>query len=233
MLLCFNVFMTYRQKLFLLFVLVLSLSLRLINLADWFHFEMDEEVIGWKLRPFLQDGKSFLIGGGTPLGFHLGPAFYYLSAIPLFFSRLDPIGWGVAAAIFGTITVCLMWLAGKSLYGRRVGLMAALLWAAGFTAVMSDRHWWPLVLDPILALAVILLLDKIYVIPLHRSRVRPGTTWIVLGLVLAFAWQTDLTILPLFLATGVVAVRKLGGKKKRGVGGRAIFFGFVFSFVFF
>lgn len=168
---------------------------------------MDEEVIAWKLRPFLQEGKPFLIGGGTPLGFHLGPVFYYLSSIPLFFSRLDPIGWGVAAALFGATTILLMWLTGKNLYGRRVGLAAGLFWATSFTAVMGDRHWWPLVLDPALALAVILALyniGKVRILP--GRRMRTFYWWMVLGLTLAFGWQADLTVLPLFLAAGTVAI---------------------------
>src|SRR3989344_4607280 len=85
------------------FIIAFGLFLRLINLRSWFQFEFDEEVIAWKLRQFIVFGKPFLIGGGTPFGFHLGPAFYYLSAVPLFFFRLDPIGWGVAAGVFGGV----------------------------------------------------------------------------------------------------------------------------------
>lgn len=204
----------------LFLIIILGFGLRFINLREWFQFEFDEEVVAWKLREFVTTGKPFLIGGGTPFGFHLGPAFYYLSAIPLFFSRLDPIGWGVIAAVFGTVTIWLMWLVGKTLYSQRIGLIAALLWATSFTAVMADRHWWPLVLDPMLSLIVILCLYKICVIPakarfdsarragiyLNRFRVEHGMTWIGLGFTLAFAWQADLTVLPLFLAAGVVAI---------------------------
>jgi len=218
MLLCFNVFMISRRKLFLLLTLVLGFFLRLIYLQEWLHFEFDEEVIAWKLRQFVSFGKPFLIGGGTPFGFHLGPAFYYLSAIPLFFSRLDPIGWGVAAAILGVMTIWLMWLVGRNLYGRRVGLMAALFWATSFTAVMSDRHWWPLVLDPILSLAVILLLHKILKSGIATLPAKGGrlamTSWLGLGVVLAFAWQADLTVLPLFLAASAVAIMVWREQKK-------------------
>ena len=80
--------MISRKNFFLLLILVIGFSLRLINLQSWLQFEFDEEVIAWKLRQFIEFGKPFLIGGGTPFGFHLGPAFYYLSAIPLFFSVL-------------------------------------------------------------------------------------------------------------------------------------------------
>ncbi|MBI2309933.1 hypothetical protein HYU89_03455 [Candidatus Collierbacteria bacterium] len=210
----------HAAKIFLAGILVLGLTLRLVYLREWFHFEFDEEVIAWKLRQFIITGKPFLIGGGTPFGFHLGPAFYYLSAIPLFFSRLDPIGWGVAAAVFGTVSVWLMWFAGKTLYNQRIGLIAALIWATSFTTVMTDRHWWPLVLDPMLSLLVILCLYKICVIPakagiyLNRFRVKHGMTWIALGLTLAFAWQADLTVLPLFLAAVVVAIRNWLSQKR-------------------
>ncbi|GEM_PF-2428769 len=196
----------------LLIIIALGFGLRLINLREWFQFEFDEEVIVWKLRQFVTIGKPLLIGGGTPFGFHLGPAFYYLSAIPLFFSRLDPIGWGVAAAIFGTVTIWLMWLAGKTLYNGRIGLMAALLWATSFTAVMADRHWWPLVLDPMLSLLVILylfhILKSVKFTKLHNK------WWIILGFTLAFAWQVDLTVLPLFLAAAIVAIRNWKSQKK-------------------
>ena len=195
-------------------IITLGIFLRLIYLQEWFHFEFDEEVIAWKLRPFLQEGKPFLIGGGTPFGFHLGPAFYYLSAIPLFFSRLDPIGWGVVAAIFGTVTVWLMWLAGKNLYGRRVGLIAALLWATSFTAVMTDRHWWPLALDSLLSLIVILCL--FHILKNGKFTKLPIKWWLILGLTLAFAWQADLTVLPLFLASAIVVISNWKSQK-RGV----------------
>ncbi|MBI5357140.1 glycosyltransferase family 39 protein [Candidatus Collierbacteria bacterium] len=176
----------------------------MVSLNSWFHFEFDEEVIVWKLREFVSTGKPFLIGGGTPFGFHLGPAFYYLSSIPLWFSHLDPIGWGITAAIFGTGTIWLMWLVGKTLFSERIGLIAALLWATSFMAVMSDRHWWPLVLDPILSLLVILCL--IHILKNGKFRKLPIWWWIILGSVLALAWQADLTVLPLFMAVGVAAV---------------------------
>jgi len=187
------------------FIIAFGLFLRLINLRSWFQFEFDEEVIAWKLRQFIVFGKPFLIGGGTPFGFHLGPVFYYLSAIPLWFSNLDPIGWGIMAAVFGTATIWLMWVVGKTLYNQRTGLIAALLWATSFTAVMTDRHWWPLVLDQMLSLIVILclfyILKIVKFIPWNGIPLR-GTNqwWMILGLALAIAWQADLTTAVLFLA---------------------------------
>lgn len=189
----------FKRHSLLLLIVTLGLAFRLTQFREWFQFEMDEEVIAWKTRQFWQDGKPFLIGGGTPFGFHLGPAFYYLSAIPLFITNGDPIGWSWLAALVSILTLYLMWLVGKNLFDRQVGLISALLWATSFTAVMNDRHWWPLVLNPLLTLLVVLSLWHI----LHQ-RTR---WWIPLGVVLSLAWQTDLSTLPLLFATGIVVVK--------------------------
>lgn len=185
----------------LLLILLAGLFLRIIYPNGWLHFEMDEEVIAWKTMKFWRDGEPFLIGGGTPFGVHLGPAFYYLSALPLVFTRGDPIGWIVFTSLVSILTFYLIWLVGKTLYSRTVGLVAATLWAFSFTTVMLDRHWWPLVLDPLFSLLALLSLFHI----LHgRQR-----WWIVLGLTLAFAWQTDLTNLVLFVGSGMVFAIRL------------------------
>lgn len=159
---------------------------------------MDEEVVAWKTLKFWRDGQPFLIGGGTPFGFHLGPAFYYLSTIPLIFTRGDPIGWMFLIAIVSISNLYLIWLVGKTLYSETVGLIAAAFWAFSFTTVMFDRHWWPLILDPLFSLLTMLSLFQILK---GKSR-----WWIVLGVTLSFAWQADLTNLVLFLAAGAVAV---------------------------
>lgn len=157
---------------------------------------MDEEVVAWKTQKFWRDGQPFLIGGGTPLGFHLGPAFYYLSALPLIFTKGDPIGWIFLTSLVSISTFYLMYLVGKTLYSETVGLTVGALWAFSFTTVSFDRHWWPLAMDPLFSLLTMLSL-------FHILKGRPRW-WIVLSLTLSFAWQADLTNLVLFLAAGVI-----------------------------
>lgn len=181
----------------LLAIIIAGLGLRLVNLGFWFHFMMDEETIAWKIRPFLTNGKPLLIGGGTPFGFHLGPAFYYLSSIPLYFANLDPISWGVLAAVFAVMTLAAVWLVGKELFSPRIGLIAALLWSTSVTPVLLDRHWWPLVLDPILALFTMFSLSRIV-----KGQ---GSWWYGLALSLSIAWQADLSTLILFMPALIVA----------------------------
>lgn len=196
----------FKRYSLLLLIVIFGLSLRLTHLREWLHFEMDEEVVAWKTRQLWQFGKPFLIGGGTPFGIHLGPAFYYLSSIPLWLTQGDPMSWGWLAALVGILTIVLCFYIGTLLYSKRVGIIAALLWSTSFVAAMSDRHWWPLVLDPLLSLLSLLSLFRIL-----RGEKR---WWIYLGFILAFAWQTDLTVLPLFFAAVVVAIRNWRQQKK-------------------
>lgn len=204
----------------LLFIVVLGFSLRLVHLREWLHFEMDEEVIAWKTKQFWAYGKPFLIGGGTPFGLHLGPAFYYLSSIPLRFTHGDPIAWGWLALIVGVITILLCFFVGRLLYNKRVGIIFSLFWSTSFVAAMSDRHWWPLVLDPLFSLLVLVSLFQI----LYGKK----KWWIILGFVLAFAWQADLTILPLFIASGIVIFFRLR-KEMRYVGGALLIIALSFA----
>lgn len=171
------------------------------------HFEMDEEVIVWKTRQFWLKGRPFLIGGGTPLGFHIGPAFYYLSSFPLVLSNGDPLAWGVMAAAVGGLTIALLWIVGKKLGGDKTGYLAALLWATSFVPIMTDRHWWPLVLNPLLMLLCVWSIAQIL-----KGR---KNWWIIQGVILSFAWQADLSVLGLFLATAmIVGVRMKQDFKK-------------------
>jgi hypothetical protein len=184
-----------KKKSFLILALILlGLYLRAFNIPELLHFETDEATIAWKLRQLIVRQKPFLIGGSTPFGFHVGPMFYYLTAIPLWLAELDPIGWGIMAAIFSLPTLYLVYLVGKTLYSHRVGLIFLFLFATSFYQVFFDRHWWPLVLNPLFALLVLY--------SLYRKKY-----WIT-GLTLAFAWQADLSALVLFLPALVSFLRK-------------------------
>jgi len=173
-----------KKNFLILALIILGLYLRAFNIPELLHFETDEATIAWKLRQLIVHQKPFLIGGSTPFGFHVGPMFYYLTAIPLWLAELDPIGWGIMAAIFSIPTLYLAYLVGKTLYSRRVGLIFLFLYATSFYQVFFDRHWWPLVLNPLFALLVLYSLDR-------------KKYWIT-GLTLALAWQADLSTLVLF-----------------------------------
>lgn len=129
-------------------ILLIALFLRLFRLTELFHFTMDEELIAWRAFGLFKLHRPFLIGGISPLQVHLPPYFYYFSSLLLLPFKLDPVGWGWWAGLFSLVTVWLL-----SRYSR--SLIAPLLYSVSLTAVLFDRHYWPLFFNPLFVLLVL------------------------------------------------------------------------------
>lgn len=180
-------------------ITLLGFFLRIINLPEWFYFTHDEETIAWRVMPLLRDANPFLLGGVTPFHVHLGPWFYYLSALILKFSHLDPLGWGIAAAVFSLLTMGLMFYVAKLLFNHRVGMIALLLYATSFLMIAFERHWWPLYFGPLLSLIVLICLYQL---------IKGKSIFVIsLGLVLAFGFHTDPSNWGLLLLTAVTWIK--------------------------
>lgn len=145
----------------MLLIIVIALILRIYNIDALFYFSYDEEIPALVGRNFLLDGKLPLIGGVTPFGVHLPPYFYWLLAFIVSLGKLNPIWWGVASAMFSTLTVLLIHLVGKELINKKVGIFSAILWTFSYTANVYDRHLWALYWGPMLCLATLYSLKKI------------------------------------------------------------------------
>ena len=182
-----------------LLTIAFGLFVRLYRLTDLFYFTHDEETIAWRVMPWVRDNNPFLLGGVTPFHIHLGPWFYYLSALILKLSRFNPLGWGIATAIFSLVTMWLIFFAGKLFFNRRVGLIALLLYATSFLMIAFDRHWWPLYFGPLLSLIIFICLYRLikgksgFVIPL--------------SLALAFGFHTDPSNWALLLLSAITWVK--------------------------
>ena len=126
---------------FLLF-LILSFSafFRLYRLNDLLGFWYDQGRDALVIWDLLHYGKFFLIGPVTGIeGIFLGPFYYYLLA-PFYW-----LGWGspvMAAAGLSWLTVgaiLLIYLLGKEIYSREVGLLAAFLYGFSYNLVVFSR----------------------------------------------------------------------------------------------
>jgi len=134
-------------------ILLAALFLRLFRLTELFHFTMDEELIAWRAWGLFHLHRPFLIGGISPLQIHLPPYFYYFSSLLLWPFRFDPVGWGWWAGLFSLITVFI-------LYKLSRNLIAPLLYSVSLTAVLFDRHYWPLFFNPLFILLVLWALKQ-------------------------------------------------------------------------
>lgn len=146
----------------LLFLILLSAFLvRIWKLTELFHFTYDESVPAFVGKKLIEDGHIPLIGGVTPLGFHLGPYFYYFLSFLLFLGNLNPIIWGWAGALIAMVTTYFMYLVGSTFVNKRIGIVGACFWAFSTLAVIYDRHLWALYWGPLISLITILCLYKI------------------------------------------------------------------------
>lgn len=150
-----------RQRILFLAIIILAAFLRFYKLPDWFYFMIDEERDAFIIRRILVEKRPVLIGGSIPGGLYIGPAFYYISAIIMFFSKLNPIGEGVVASLLGTISVWLIYKVGKKLFSSSVGIFSSLFYSVSYLVVIYNRIYWPLVAAPIIALITYYSLIKI------------------------------------------------------------------------
>jgi len=191
---------------FLALLISFDFLLRVINLEKLFYFTYDESIPAFVGRRLIIWHHIPLIGGATPLGFHLAPYFYWLLALILYVGHLNPIAWGWVGALLSVSTVVLIFFAGKIFVSKKVGITAAILWTFSYLTNVYDRHFWALYWGSLLSLVAILLL---YQIQKGKEKLT-----LLLALVLAFGVHTDPSNLMLvFLSIIVWKLYKIPFKK--------------------
>jgi 4-amino-4-deoxy-L-arabinose transferase-like glycosyltransferase len=186
-------------------IILLGLFLRLYNFPNLFHYGVDEELMNLNQKRIVLGEHYSLIGSFSPLNTYLGPIFYYFGAVILWVSGLNPLGQGIFSAFLGGINIFLIYWVCKDLFkdgtkenvfGKRVGLLASLLYATSFLMVIFDRRYWHLTPGPFLSMLVLYSLYKIKSGSIKYIYLLTGA--------LIFGWNTDYTNLVLFLFTFVV-----------------------------
>lgn len=186
---------------------MLTFLLRAYKIGDFFYFTYDESIPAFVGRNLVLWHRVPLIGGVTPFGFHLAPYFYWLLATVLFFGTLNPIAWGWAGAIISMLTTLMMYLVGKKFFNKKVGFLAASLWAFSYLTNVYDRHFWALYWGPLVSLVTLYSLNKI---------ISGKYKYIfLLAITFAFAIHADLSnLLFLVLSAIILIIYKISIKKE-------------------
>jgi len=130
------------NKAFFLIVLtlLLALFLRVYNLSQSMVFIGDQGWFYLSARDLLIQGKIPLVGiTSSHTWLHQGPLWTYMLSIALFISRFNPLSGAYLTAIFGVLTTFLMYKLGSSMFSKRAGFIAALLYAVSPLIVFFDR----------------------------------------------------------------------------------------------
>lgn len=190
----------------LVFILGLSAFLRFYQIRDYLVFLGDEgrDVLVVK-RMIVDKDWTFLGPTASVGGFYLGPAYYYFMLPFLWAWQLDPVGPAIMVAIFGVLTVGLVYQVSKKITPL-FGLIAAFLYAINPLVVHYSRSSWNPNLVPFFTLLIIWLMQK-------GLRKLDPRFWLGVGVCLGIAWQLHyitLIFLPIvFITTLTILPKKM------------------------
>ncbi len=159
---------------------------------------MDEEIFVAVVRQVAVNHKLILTSPNVAIGVSLGSFFHLFSAPIFLLAGLTASKILIAGSILGVITTLAVYKTGKELGGIFVGRVAAFLYASSFLVSFSDRRWWPLTPDPLLATLSIYAVAKIikgkYIYAL------------LLAICASFSWHSDPSLSVIIVFAGLFAV---------------------------
>lgn len=172
-------------------ILLLAAFLRFYNLSNSFVFAGDEEHQAILAQSLIKDFHIIWIGvNAAHLGFYLGPYWAYFTAFWLYLSKGDPLITGYISSAIGVLTTLLIILIGSSLFNRKTGLLAGLLYATLPLIVFFDQKYWNPTPIPFLSLLMLFTLLK----------TKENPKWLILfGISAGLIFHTHLSLLPLLL----------------------------------
>lgn len=149
-------------KYLIFLILLIAVILRFYNLPENFIFAGDEEHQAILAKSIVSDFHIIWIGvNAAHLGFYLGPYWVYFTAFWLMLSGGDPLITGYVASTIGVLTTILLILVGSTVFNKRVGLIAGLLYTTLPLIVFFDQKYWNPTLIPLLSLMMFLALYKL------------------------------------------------------------------------
>ncbi|HUD09769.1 MAG TPA: glycosyltransferase family 39 protein [Patescibacteria group bacterium] len=130
----------YRNPLCLCILFVIGFLLRIYLIGQNLFFGPEQGRDMLVVKSIVIDHKLVLIGPTTAVeGIYHGPLYYYLSTIPFFFSKGNPLFIALFFIFLNALSVFLVYLVGKELFSRKIGLIASLFFTFSFGAVVMAR----------------------------------------------------------------------------------------------
>ncbi|MHB1295786.1 MAG: ArnT family glycosyltransferase [Anaerolineae bacterium] len=158
-----------------------------------------------------------ILRGEWPIFFPSYPGreglFFYLSAIPAWFTGLSHTSIKVAGSLTGVLTLPVIYLLGKELFSREVGLYAALL--------LSVSHWHTIVCRTGYRAATLpLVLGVLLYLLLRAFKTGRRSLYALAGLFLGLGFYTYNAFMIVPLAIGLVWLAEFLLRRERGIGPR-------------
>lgn len=173
-------------KIALPIIILVSLIFRFWLLPERFIFDIDTAYQSFFAKTILDHFHIIWIGvSASNTGYYLGPGLVYMTALLLWISKSDPIILGYFASFMGVLTTLSIFYIANYLYGSRVAILSALLYASSFFITSYDQRYWPIFI-PLIAIWIFFGLMK--------SRAQPR--WLILTvLLISLAYHIHLSLL--------------------------------------
>jgi len=151
-----------KAKICLILILLMAAFLRLWGIWRLDLFTYDQARDATYIKRIVVDKKLALIGPQSSVpGISLGPAYYYLMALPLLIFRLDPVGIDLIVALGGVVTVWLLFKWVERRTSLPTAFLISLLYAVSPIVVEMSRRAWNPNLSPFFFILIIYSWDKI------------------------------------------------------------------------
>lgn len=159
----------------LIIVIAVSIFTHFYRIGELYNFHNDEGRDALVAAKILTTHRPVLLGPQTSVGnMYLGPIYYYLMAVALFFSHFDPVGPAVMVALSAVLTTYIIYYIGRQKMNSASALFAALIFALSPLMVHYTRSSWNPNLVPFIASLMLLLVTQLENEPAHRG-------WLMLG----------------------------------------------------
>lgn len=134
-----------KKDLFLLLMIVfLSSYLRFSNISGLKHFTYDQARDALYVKRMIVDHKFRLIGTQSSIpGLYTPPFYYYLMVIPLWLSGFNPVGLDCTTAIFGVVTVVVLFgILLKLTKNQYISFLISILYSTQPAILYQSRFAW-------------------------------------------------------------------------------------------
>jgi hypothetical protein len=122
----------------LILLLATYLRLAMINLAE---FKSDEAGTAFVVKHMVQNGTIPLLGPGLTTGGNIGPIYYYILAIPFFFSE-NPVIASAFVALLNLVGLVVTFLFARKFFTCRIALITTALYSVSPFAILYSRKIW-------------------------------------------------------------------------------------------
>lgn len=131
-----------RELILIILITNIAAFIRLYGLSDGIPFTFDQAEFSFYVRDIL-NGKPVLIGPRTGIeGFFLGPLYFYLLVPFYWLTKGHPVAGAYMDALFGILVIPAIYLLGKEMFDKKVGVIASLLACFSPNFISNSRFSW-------------------------------------------------------------------------------------------